>query len=142
MLVVVGASGTSVVIVDVLRKVALLGKEYLGVWDAAVYREERHFAQASSRSSNNVLKVICCIIAAVMIKKTIILMAAQDQAITTDAVKVEIREQRESPLCRMCKEKEECTGHAVIDCSKIAQTPHKGRHHIEADAAHWSLCSS
>ena len=52
------------------------------------------------------------------------LIAAHDQAITTNAVKVKIRKQQGSPLCRMCKEKEESIVYVLSECTKLAKTHH------------------
>ena len=66
-------------------------------------------------------------------------MAAQDQATTTSAVKVKIHKQQGSPLCQMCKEKEESIGHVLSEYTKLAQTQYKSRHNRVADVVHWNL---
>ena len=70
------------------------------------------------------------------------LMAAHHPAITTNTVKVKIHKQQGSPLIvqtRMCKQ-EESVRHVLSECTKLAQTCYKSRHHRVADVVRWSLC--
>ena len=68
------------------------------------------------------------------------IVAAQDQVLSTNAIKVKIYKQKGSPMCRLCGLKEETVDHLVSSCSKIAQTDYKGRHDRVATLLHWSLC--
>ena len=68
------------------------------------------------------------------------IIAAQDQALRTNAIKVNIDKQTGTSMCRLCGEKEETVDHLVSSCSKIAQTDYKGRHDKVAANLHWSLC--
>ena len=69
-----------------------------------------------------------------------LIVAAQDQALSTNAIKVNVYKQKGSPMCRLCGLKEETVDHLVSSCSKIAQTDYKGRHDRVAAFLHWSLC--
>ena len=69
-----------------------------------------------------------------------LIVAAQDQALSTNAIKVKIHKQKGSPMCRLCGVKEETVDHLVSCCSTIAQTDYKGRHDRVATLIHWSLC--
>ena len=69
-----------------------------------------------------------------------LIVAAQDQVLSTNAIKVKIYNQSGSPMCRLCGVKEETVDHLVSCCEKIAQTDYKGRHDRVATLIHWSLC--
>ena len=69
-----------------------------------------------------------------------LIVAAQDQVLSTNAIKVKIYKQNGSPMCRLCGVKEETVDHLVSCCEKIAQTDYKGRHDRVATLIHWSLC--
>jgi len=69
-----------------------------------------------------------------------LIIAAQDQALRTNTIKVNIDKQGGSPLCRLCGEKQETVEHLICSCAKIAQTDYKGRHDRVATSLHWSLC--
>ena len=69
-----------------------------------------------------------------------LLIAAQDQALSTNAIKANIYKLKISPMCRLCGTKEETVDHLVSCCSTIAQTDYKGRHDRVAAMLHWSLC--
>ena len=69
-----------------------------------------------------------------------LIVAAQDQALSTNAVKVKIYKQEGTTACRMCKNKDETVGHLLSECSKLAQTEYKNRHDKVANVVHWSLC--
>jgi hypothetical protein len=68
-----------------------------------------------------------------------LLVAAQNQAIRTNYRRAKIEKDGSSPLCRMCKSSDETISHIVSDCSKLAQTEHKGRHDKVATAVNWCL---
>lgn len=69
-----------------------------------------------------------------------LLVAAQDQALRTNYRKAKIEHSGTSPLCRMCKKKNETVDHLVSACEKMAQTEYKARHDRVATALHWSIC--
>jgi len=48
-------------------------------------------------------------------------MAAQDQALRTNAIKVNIDKQDGDATCRMCKNIEDTIAHIASKCSKLAQ---------------------
>ena len=47
------------------------------------------------------------------------LFAAQEQALTTNAIKAKIDKQPVSPKCRLCGTKEETVTHLVSACRKL-----------------------
>ena len=65
-------------------------------------------------------------------------MAAQDQALRSNAIKVD--KVTEDSKCRLCKEKDETIDHLISSCSKIAQTDYKDRHNKVASMLHLNLC--
>ena len=69
-----------------------------------------------------------------------LIVAAQDQVLSTNAIKVKIYKLGGSPMCRLCGVKEETVDHLVSCCETIAQTDYKGRHDRVATLIHWSLC--
>ena len=69
------------------------------------------------------------------------LLAAQDQALRTNSIKHRIDKQDISPMCRMCKGREETIAHIVSECPKLAQNQYKNwRHDNVAKVIHWVLC--
>ena len=66
-------------------------------------------------------------------------MAAQDQAISTNCVKVNIFHQAGSALCRLCGHHVESVDHILSSCSVIAQTQYKCRHDGVAKLVHYEL---
>ena len=70
-----------------------------------------------------------------------LLMAAQDQALRTNNVKCHIDKQNISPLCRMCRERDETVSHITAECSKLAQKQYRHwRHDRVAQIIHWKFC--
>ena len=47
------------------------------------------------------------------------IMTALDQALRTNAVKHRIDGQEVSPMCRLCREREETVRHIVAECKKL-----------------------
>ena len=69
------------------------------------------------------------------------IMAAQDQALRTNQIKNRIDKVDNSPMCRMCDEREETVAHLVAECKALAQNQYKlWRHDRVATVAHWNLC--
>ena len=68
------------------------------------------------------------------------LTAAQDQALTTNAIKVKIDKQEGDVRCRTCNDREETVAHLTSDCINLAQLEYKKRHDKVARIVHWSLC--
>ena len=61
------------------------------------------------------------------------IMAAQEQALRTKSIKHHIDKTDNSPLCRMCGEREETVAHIVSECSQLAQKQYKRwRHDVVA----------
>ena len=68
-------------------------------------------------------------------------MAAQEQALRTRWVKFHIDRNEESPMCRVCGEREETISHVVSECKGLAQKQYKEwRHDVIAKEIHWELC--
>lgn len=57
-----------------------------------------------------------------------LIMAAQNQTLATNHRKHFIQRTRDSPLCRMCNERDETTNHIVSECTFLAGTEYKLRH--------------
>ena len=53
------------------------------------------------------------------------LMAAQEQAIRTRSIKHHIDKENISPLCRICREREETVAHLISECKNLAQKQYK-----------------
>ena len=63
-------------------------------------------------------------------------LAAQDQAITTNAMRCNIPV---SPSCRLCRRHDETIDHLISGCEVIAQRLYKHRHDEVARMLHWEL---
>jgi len=66
-------------------------------------------------------------------------MACQDQAISTNSIKVRIFHQAGSASCRLCGSADETVDHVLTSCSVIAQSYYKKRHDAVARIIHWEL---
>ena len=69
-----------------------------------------------------------------------LIFAAQEQALRTNYVKLNIDKSVDSPLRRLCGEKVETINHIISECNKLAQTEYKRRHDNIARLVHWKLC--
>ena len=69
-----------------------------------------------------------------------LIFAAQEQALSTNAVKFNIDKTKNSPLCRLCGEKSESVSHLVCGCKVLSQKEYKRRHDSIARIVHWKLC--
>ena len=65
-----------------------------------------------------------------------LLTAAQDQALQTNSLR-SIYNNKESPLCRLCKERTETVEHLISGCTTLAGKEYKERHDKNI---HWHLC--
>ena len=68
-----------------------------------------------------------------------LIMAAQDQAISTNCIKVNIFSQPGSVQCHLCGLHVESVNHILSSCSDIAQTQYKSRHDSVARLIHYEL---
>jgi len=68
-----------------------------------------------------------------------LIMAAQNQAITTNCIKVNIFHQPGSALCHLCGCHVESVDHILSSCSTIAQTQYKTRYDNFARLIHYEL---
>ena len=64
------------------------------------------------------------------------IMACQDQAITTNSIKVRIFHQAGSGSCCLCGTADETIDHLLTSCSIIAQSYHKKHHDTVAKIIH------
>ena len=55
-------------------------------------------------------------------------------------IKFRIDKTIDSPVCRMCGNKNETVSHIVSECSMLAQREYKRRHDNVARYVHWRLC--
>ena len=69
-----------------------------------------------------------------------LICSAQEQALRTNYIKFRIDKTIDSPLCRMCGNKNETVSHIVSECSMLAQREYKRRHDNVARYVHWRLC--
>ena len=69
-----------------------------------------------------------------------LICSAQEQALRTNYMKFHIDKTGESPLCRMCRVKNETVSHIVSECKMLAQKEYKKRHGNVCRYIHWKLC--
>ncbi|XP_072169481.1 uncharacterized protein [Diadema setosum] len=69
-----------------------------------------------------------------------LVIAAQEQALSTNALKAKIQKRDVDAACRICRERDETVQHIVCGCSKLAQKEYKRRHDKLAQVVHWELC--
>ena len=69
-----------------------------------------------------------------------LISSAQEQAIRTNNNKFYIDKTKDSPLCRMCGERNETVSHTISECSKLAQKEYKRRHDNVGKYLYWKLC--
>ena len=65
---------------------------------------------------------------------------AQEQALQTNYIKFRYDKTIDSPLCKMCGNKNKTVLHIVSECSMLAQREYKKRHENVARYLHWRLC--
>ena len=58
----------------------------------------------------------------------------------TNNTKFYIDKTSDSPICRMCGERNETVSHIISECSKLAQKEYKRRHGNVGKHRHWKLC--
>ena len=68
-----------------------------------------------------------------------LVMAAQNQAISTNCIKVNICHHSCSAQCRLCGSNIETIDHILSSCTVIAQSHYKQRHGKVARIVHWKL---
>ena len=60
---------------------------------------------------------------------------------SSDKLHQKIDRQDVSPMCRLCREREETVSHITAECKKLAQNQSKNwRHDKVAQVVHWNLC--
>ena len=69
-----------------------------------------------------------------------LICSAQKQSIQTNYIKCNIDKTAESPLCRMCRTRNETISHIVSEWSKLAQKEYKRRHDIVGRFVHEQFC--
>ena len=69
-----------------------------------------------------------------------LIMAAQEQAITTNAIKAKIDKIQAESKCRFCGKVNETLKHIVCECPMLAQREHKRRHDWVGRKIHWEVC--
>jgi len=68
-----------------------------------------------------------------------LICAAQEQALSTNAIKAQIYNLPCSPKCRLCGIADETVDHLASSCSYLVQREYKGRHDAIASLIHWTL---
>ena len=70
-----------------------------------------------------------------------LLTAAQNQTLRKNCIKKKIEKPDVSPMCRLCREREETVSHITAECKKLAQNQSQNwRHDKVAQLVHWNLC--
>ena len=72
----------------------------------------------------------------------IMICSTQEQALRTNYINFRMDKTLDSPLCRMCGNKNETVSHIVSEYSMLAQTKYKRRHDNVARYVHWRLCKN
>ena len=67
------------------------------------------------------------------------IFAAQEQALSTNAIKANIYKMPCSAKCRLCGTMDETIDHLVSSCSYLAQREYKRRHDCIASLVHYTL---
>ena len=57
-----------------------------------------------------------------------LLIAAQNNAIRTNHIKVQIDKTHQNNKCWLCGDRDETINHIISECSKLAQKKYKTRH--------------
>ena len=68
------------------------------------------------------------------------MQAKNKPSIRTNYVRYHIDKTVESPLCRLCGEKDESVNHIVCEYKKLAQREYKQGHDNIAKVGYWKLC--
>eukprot|EP00794_Sanderia_malayensis_P016665 gene16665-biopygen14077 len=69
-----------------------------------------------------------------------LICSAQEQALRTNNIKHFIDKSQDSPLCRMCDQRNETVSHIVSECTVLAQKEYLKRHNNVCQYIHWRLC--
>ena len=69
-----------------------------------------------------------------------LICSAQEQALRTNNIKHFIDKSQDSPLCRMCDQRNETVSHIVSECAVLAQKEYLKRHNNVCQYSHWRLC--
>ena len=67
-------------------------------------------------------------------------MAAQEQVISTNAIKAKIDKTQAESKCRLCGKVDETVRHIVSECPMLAQREYKRRHDWVGRKIHWEVC--
>ena len=80
-------------------------------------------------------------VSSLKIETEALLCAAQDQALSTNAFKVNILSYSQDPSCRVCHTAPETIHHLLSACSMLAATEYLTWHSSVASLIHKSLCT-
>ena len=67
-----------------------------------------------------------------------IIFAAQEQVLSTNAIKAHIYKMLCSPRCRLCRTSDETIDHLISSCAFLAQREYKSRHDRIASLVHYT----
>ena len=68
-----------------------------------------------------------------------LICSAQEQALRTNNIKHFVDKSQDSPLCRMCNQRNETVSHIVSECTVLAQKEYLKRHNNVCQYVHWRL---
>ena len=69
-----------------------------------------------------------------------LIYSAHEQAIRTNNTTFFIDMTNDSPMCRICGERNEAVSHIISEYSKLAQKEYKRRHDNVGKYIRWKLC--
>ena len=72
--------------------------------------------------------------------KKALIASAQEQAIRSTNTKFYRDKTSDSPMCKMCGERNKTVSHIISKCSKLARKTHKRRYDNIGKYIHWKLC--
>ena len=75
-----------------------------------------------------------------MILRVETFFAAQEQALRTSYVKINMDNSVDFPLCMMCNQKGETINHILSECEMLAQKEYKRRQDNIPRLVHWKHC--
>jgi len=98
------------------------------------FREQKQIPKVNIKLSNKWLDK-----AHLRFETESLLCAEQEQSIKTNYIQNKVWKNTHSPLCRLCKEKNETVTHVVSGCKMLAANKYTFRHNQVATYVHWNI---